>query len=63
MERLLRQLLAATTGRKANSSRAEQLALFAAELGLDVPEHEESDDHDEKPPVSASGKSGAQPHG
>jgi transposase len=55
-ERLLRQLLQAKTGRKSEQLSREQLALFAAELGLDLPEPEESDDSEEEPPrASASG--------
>ena len=63
-ERLLRQLLAAKTGRKSEQLSREQLALFAAELGLNLPEPEVSDDHDEEPPASVAGKGSAQPpHG
>jgi transposase len=56
-ERLLRQLLQAKTGRKSEQLSREQLALFAAELGMTLPEAEHSDDHDEPPPAgpSASG--------
>jgi transposase len=53
-ERLLRQLLAAKTGRKSEQLSREQLALFAAELGLDLPEREESDDDEEEPPSAAA---------
>jgi transposase len=62
-ERLLRQLLQAKTGRRSEQLSREQLALFAVELGLDEPEQNESDDHDEEPPASASGKGSAKPHG
>lgn len=62
-ERLLRQLLQAKTGRRSEQISREQLALFAAEPGLDVPEQNEPNDHDEEPPASASGKGGAKPHG
>jgi transposase len=62
-ERLLRQLLQAKTGRKSEQLSREQLALFAAELGLALPEPEESDDHDAEPPASASGKGSTRPHG
>jgi transposase len=62
-ERLLRQLLAVKTGRKSERLSREQLVLFAAELGLNLPEPEVSDDHDEEPPASVAGKGSAQPHG
>jgi transposase len=67
-ERLLRQLLAAKTGRKSEQLSGEQLALFmqeglAVELGLDLAEQSAADDHDEEPPASASGKGSAQRHG
>lgn len=39
-ERLLRQLLAARTGRKSEQLSREQLALFAAAAGLALPEQE-----------------------
>ncbi len=61
-ERLLRQLLTTKTGRKSEQLSREQLALFACELGLNVPEPEESDDSDEEPP-SASASGSAKPHG
>src|SRR5438445_10115747 len=55
-ESLLRQLLAAKTGRKSEQLSREQLALFAAEAGLALPEQEECDDNpDQDPPASASG--------
>jgi hypothetical protein len=54
-ERLLRQLLQAKTGRKSEQLSREQLALFAAELGMSLPEADESDDHDEEPPGSRAG--------
>ena len=51
-ERLLRQLLQAKTGRKSEQLSREQLALFATELGITLPEPEESiDDHDQDPPA------------
>ena len=54
-ERLLRQLLQAKTGRKSEQLSREQLLLFAAELGITLPETEDSaDDHDQDPPASAS---------
>jgi hypothetical protein len=40
-ERLLRQLLQAKTGSKSEQLSREQLALFAAELGMSLPEAEE----------------------
>jgi len=62
-ERLLRQLLRAKTGRKSEQLSREQLALFAAEAGLALPELEEPDDHEEEPPANASGEGGARPRG
>jgi transposase len=64
-ERLLRQLLQAKTGRKSEQLSREQLALFAAELGISLPEREESDDndHDEEPPANASASEGGKPRG
>ncbi len=55
-ERLLRQLLEAKTGRKSEQLSREQLALFAQEAGLALPEPEEKkeDAPDEEPPASAS---------
>jgi transposase len=54
-ERLLRQLLQAKTGRKSEQLSREQLALFAAEAGLTLPEPEApQDDSDQEPPGSAS---------
>jgi transposase len=51
-ERLLRQLLQAKPGRKSEQLSREQLALFATELGITLPEPEESiDDHDQDPPA------------
>jgi hypothetical protein len=52
-ERLLRQLLAAKTGRKSKQLTREQLALFAAEAGLELPAEEESHNEDNpQPPAS-----------
>jgi transposase len=62
-ERLLRQLLQAKTGRKSEQLSREQLALFAAELGMSLPEADESDDHDEEPPGSGSPSGGGKPRG
>ncbi len=62
-ERLLRQLLAAKTGRKSEQLSREQLALFAAELGLNLPQADESDDHDPEPPASAAGSGSGKPRG
>lgn len=62
-ERLLRQLLQAKTGRKSEQLSREQLALFAAELGMALPEVEESEDHDEEPPANASPSGSGKPHG
>jgi len=62
-ERLLRQLLQAKTGRKSEQLSREQLALFAAELGMSLPEGEESDDHDDEPPAGASVPGSGKPRG
>jgi transposase len=62
-ERLLRQLLQAKTGRKSEQLSREQLALFAAELGMSLPEAEESDDHDDELPPTVSGSGGGKPRG
>jgi transposase len=54
-ERLLRQLLQAKTGRRSEQLSREQLALFATELGITLPETEDSaDDHDQDPPAGAA---------
>jgi transposase len=59
-ERLLRQLLEAKTGRKSEQLSREQLALFAQEAGIALPEPENSaEDHDEEPPASPSSETGA----
>jgi len=60
-ERLLRQLLAAKTGRKSEQLSPDQLALFAAEAGVAV--EEESEDEDDILPPPASGASTKKPHG
>ena len=53
-ERLLRQLLEAKTGRKSEQLSREQLALFAEEAGISLPEPEDSaEDHDPEPPANA----------
>ena len=62
-ERLLRQLLQAKTGRKSEQLSREQLALFAAELGMSLPEAEESEDRDEEPPANASTSGSGKPRG
>jgi transposase len=65
-ERLLRQLLEAKTGRKSEQLSREQLALFAAELGISAPASEGGDDSDrEDPPpnITASGTAPGKPRG
>jgi transposase len=62
-ERLLRQLLQAKTGSKSEQLSREQLALFAAELGVSLPETEESDDPDDEPPAGASASGSGKPRG
>ncbi len=57
-ERLLRQLLQPKSGRKGEPLSREQLALFATELGITLPEAESSDDRDENPPAGVSSSSG-----
>lgn len=57
-ERLLRQLIQAKTGRKSEQLSREQLALFAAEAGLVIPELEpaEPDEKSDDPPSGATGE-------
>jgi transposase len=58
-ERLLRQLLQAKTGRKSEQLSREQLALFAAEVGLALPEPqaaEQDQDDSGDPPLSVTGE-------
>jgi len=62
-ERLLRQLLEAKTGRKSEQLSREQLALFAAELGMSLPEPEPAEGHDEEPPSSPSISGSGRPRG
>jgi len=62
-ERLLRQLLQAKTGRKSEQLSREQLALFAAELGMSLPQAGESDDHEEEPPANAPAGGSGKPRG
>jgi len=63
-ERLLRQLLQAKAGRKSEQLSREQLALFAVETGIALPEPEApEDDSDPEPPASASGTSSPKPRG
>src|ERR1700689_3671926 len=63
-ERLLRQLLQAKTGRKSEQLSREQLALFAAEAGIALPEPEgPEDDSDQGPPASTVGESGQKTRG
>jgi transposase len=61
-ERLLRPLIQAKTGRKSEQLSREQLALFAAEAGLTLPEPEAPDDQDEDEPPAA-GEGSAKPRG
>jgi hypothetical protein len=54
-ESRLSQLLQAKTGRRSEQLSREQLALFATELGITLPETEDSaDDHDQDPPAGAA---------
>jgi transposase len=66
-ERLLRQLLEAKTGRKSEQLSREQLALFAAELGMSVPDAEgtedDSDPEDPPPNLTGSGTAPGKPRG
>src|ERR1017187_7571923 len=62
-ERLLRQFLAAKTGRKSEQLSPDQLALFAAAAGVSLEESSEKpEDEDEQDPP-AGGSSGHKPHG
>lgn len=61
-ERLLRQLLEAKTGRSSEQLSREQLALFAQEAGVELPEAplpEEGPDEDDDPPADASNNTSA----
>lgn len=64
-ERLLRQLLAAKTGRKSEQLSPDQLALFAAEAGLprEEPDEESEDDENPDPPATPGGPLGKKSHG
>ena len=62
-ERLLRQLLQAKTGCRSEQLSREQLALFAAELGMGLPETEESDDHSDEPPAGTTASGSGKPRG
>ena len=53
-ERLLRQLLQAKTGRR-SKQLSRTVGVFATELGITLPETEDSaDDHDKDPPADAA---------
>ena len=66
-ERLLRQLLEAKTGRKSEQLSREQLALFAAELEMSLPDAEatedDSDSEDPPPNLTGSGTAPGKPRG
>jgi transposase len=62
-ERLLRQLLEAKTGRKSEQLSREQLALFAQEAGLALPEPEQTTEYDEEPPAGPSSLGTGVPRG
>lgn len=62
-ERLLRQLLASKTGRRSEQLTREQLALFAAEAGISLPEAEESPSSDDPEPPANSNGVGAETEG
>jgi len=66
-ERLLRQLLAAKTGRKSEQFSREQLLLFAQEAGIEIPQgiipSAEDDDPPEPPSEPASGDQHGTPRG
>lgn len=64
-ERLLRQLLSARSGRRSEQLSREQLALFAAELGVTLPEADEraEDNGDDPPSGASSGNQPAAPRG
>src|SRR5262249_28931395 len=62
-ERLLRQLLEAKTGRKSEQLSRDQLALFAQEAGISLPEPEDSQENDEEPPANASSSGTGAPRG
>jgi transposase len=58
-ERLLRQLLASKTGRKSEQLTREQLALFAAEAGISLPDAEDANSNDDTEPPASSGAGAA----
>jgi transposase len=63
-ERLLRQFLAARTGRKSEQLSPDQLALFAAEAGIPLLESsEESEDRGDGDPPAANDAPHKKPHG
>ena len=65
-ERLLRQLLAAKTGRKSEQLSPDQLALFAAEAGIPLKEASEESEDDKDPdsdPPAAGGAPKQRSHG
>ncbi len=68
-ENLLRQLLAARSGRRSEQITDEQLALFATELKAqgvnveDLPKDAGTGPDDKDPPASADGSTGAKPRG
>jgi len=62
-ERLLRQLLQAKTGRKSEQLSREQLALFAQEAGIALPEPPSIEEEGDDPPADASGGSAPAPRG
>ncbi len=65
-ERLLRQLLEAKTGRSSEQLSREQLALFAQEAGIELPnppQPEESQDEDDDSPADASNNNTNAPRG
>lgn len=66
-QRLLRQLLSAKTGTRSEQLSADQLRLFAQELGADVPvspePSKEDDSNDDPPSEGAAGDGKSKPRG
>ena len=62
-QRLLRQLMAAKTSTRSEQLSADQLRLFAQELGLDAPPHVAKPDKENDPedPPASGGTADADP--
>ncbi len=56
VERLLRQLLEARSGRRSEQLSPDQLQLFIQELGAEIPAKEDDKDGKDDPPAAAGGE-------